>query len=44
MRDYFEGYITIHGWRILESAYTTEELNKLKAMTSEELREYMLNK
>ena len=44
MRDYFEGYITIHGWRVLESAYTTEELNKLKAMTPEELREYMLNK
>ena len=44
MRDYFEGYIIIHGWRVLKSAYTTEELNKLKAMTSEELREYMLSK
>lgn len=44
MRDYFEGYITIHGWRVLESAYTTEELNKFKAMTPEELTEYMLNK
>lgn len=44
MRDYFEGYITINGWMVLESAFTTEELNKLKAMTSEELREYMLNK
>ena len=44
MRDYFEGYITINRWRVLESAYTTEELNNLKAMTPEELREYMLNK
>ena len=44
MRDYFEGYITINGWRVLESAYTAEELNKLKAMTPEELREYMLSK
>lgn len=44
MRDFFEGYVTIHGWRVLESAYTIEELNKLKAMTSEELTEYMLNK
>lgn len=44
MRDYFEGYITIHGWRVLKSAYTAEELNKLEAMTPEELREYMLSK
>ena len=44
MRDYFEGYITIHGWMVLESAYTTEELNKFKAMTPDELTEYMLNK
>ena len=44
MRDYFEGYITIHGWRVLETAYTAEELSKFKAMTPEELTEYMLNK
>lgn len=44
MRDYFEGYITIHGWIVLKSAYTTEELSKFKAMTPDELTEYMLNK
>ena len=44
MKDYFEGYVTIHGWKVLESAYTTEELSKFKAMAPEELTEYMLNK
>lgn len=44
MRDIFEGYVTIHGWRFLKSAYTTEELNKFRTMTSDELTEYILNK